>query len=196
MKHYFMIIMLFLFSVSVSGEDFEYNTGGTINYLADLSGSSTGWGEWFITSIYNDTGHDLLLTEFGFPCCGTVTGDFGWVLWEDMPDTGPPSGAPESSDYNGSFTPVEGPGGNPSVYTYVDVSGQNIVLGDQTNFVFGFQNTGYGGQTPFNGTETWSWDNDIWNSDEAHYRTAVLQVKANYYSALEQNTWGSIKSIF
>lgn len=76
MKYLFVFILM-VFSLSVLGEDFEYNTGGVIGYVADLSGSSAGWGEWFITSVYNDTGHDLVLIEFGFPCCGTVTGNFG-----------------------------------------------------------------------------------------------------------------------
>lgn len=193
---YLLVFILMAFSLSCFGEDFEYNTGGAIDYVADLSGSSSGWGDWFVTSILNDTGEDLHLIEFGFPCCGTVTGEFGWVVWEDMPDTGPPSGVPESCDYHGSFTPVEGSGGNPSVYTFINVSGQYIIIPDQKQFVFGYQNTDLGGQTPFNGTETWSWHSSIWDSDEDHYRTAVLQVKANYYNALEQTTWGAIKNTF
>ena len=193
---YLLVLIMTALSLSGLGEDFEYNTGGVIDYVADLSGSSAGWGEWFITSVFNDTGHDLLLIEFGFPCCGTVTGDFGWVVWEDMPDTGPPSGAPESCDYHGSFTPVEGPGGDPSVYTYVNVSDQIIIIPDMTQFVFGYQNTSLGGQTPFNGIETWSWHGSVWASDEDLYRTAVLQVKANYDYALDQTTWGQIKNMF
>jgi hypothetical protein len=196
MKYKILLFMLLTMSLSGFGEDFEYNTGGVIDYVADLSGSSTGWGEWFITSVFNDTGHDLILIEFGFPCCGVETGDFGWVIWEDMPDTGPPSGIPESCDYHGSFTPVEGPGGDPSVYTYFNVSDQTIIMQDQTQFIFGYQNTDLGGQTPFNGTETWSWHSSIWASDEDHYRTAVIQVKANYNNALETTTWGEIKNIF
>ncbi|MCD4848985.1 MAG: hypothetical protein K8R76_12440 [Candidatus Aegiribacteria sp.] len=195
MKYLFVFILM-VFSLSVLGEDFEYNTGGVIGYVADLSGSSAGWGEWFITSFYNDTGHDLVLIEFGFPCCGTVTGDFGWVVWVNMPDTGPPADIPESCDYHGPFTPVEGPGGDPSVYTYINVSGESIVILDQTQFVFGYQNTDLGGQTPFTGTVTWSWHEGVWASDENHYRTAVLQVKANFNDALDQTTWGAIKNTF
>ncbi len=193
---YLLVLIMTALSLSGFGEDFEYNTGGVIDYVADLSGSSAGWGEWFITSVFNDTGHDLLLIEFGFPCCGTTTGEFGWVVWGDMPDTGPPSGVPESSDYHGSFTPVEGSGGDPSVYTYVNVSDQTIIIQDNTQFVFGYQNTDLGGQTPFNGIETWSWHSSVWASDEDLYRTAVLQVKANYDEALDQTTWGQIKNMF
>lgn len=195
MKYLFVFILM-VFSLSVLGEDFEYNTGGVIGYVADLSGSSAGWGEWFITSVYNDTGHDLVLIEFGFPCCGTVTGNFGWIVWENMPDAGPPADIPESCDYHGTFTPVEGPGGDPSVYTYINVSGEGIVILDQTQYVFGYQNTGLGGQTPFTGAVTWSWHSGIWASDEDHYRTAVVQVKANFNDALDQTTWGAIKNIF
>ena len=193
---YLLLLILTVLSFSVFGEDFEYNTGGTIDYVADLSGSSSGWGEWFITSVFNNTGHDLLLIEFGFPCCGSATGNFGWVIWENMTGSGPPSGVPESSDYHGSFTPVEGPGGDPSVYTYVNISDQSIIIPDQTQFVFGYQNTDLGGQTPFNSTGTWSWHGGVWSSDEDHYRTAVLQVKANYDEAYDPTTWGAIKDLF
>ena len=52
--------------------DWVYNTGGAEDFVPDTGGSSDGWGEWFITTVLNDTGQDLLLTEFGFPCSGTA----------------------------------------------------------------------------------------------------------------------------
>lgn len=181
----------------LSGADVEYNTGGSISYVPDLSGSAAGWGEWFVTSYTNESSYALQIVEFAFPCCGVTTDDYGWVVWVDMPDTGYPAGNPESCDFHGEFTPVEGPGGDPSVYTYIDIASvETIVFYPGEIIVFGYQNTGYGGQTPFNGTGTWAWHNSIWESDESHYRTAVLQMGANNWSAMEQTTWGEIKSTF
>ncbi|MCD4777200.1 MAG: hypothetical protein K8S15_14275 [Candidatus Aegiribacteria sp.] len=191
------MLLLLLIAASLSAADVEYNTGGSVGYLSDLSGSSSGWGEWFITSYTNETSGPLQIAEFGFPCCGVPTGDFGWVVWVDMPDTGFPAGNPESCDFHGAFVPVEGPGGDPSVYTYIDIASvENIVFDPGEIIVFGYQNTGYGGQTPFNGTETWAWHNSIWEPDEKHYRTAVLEIGANNWSAMEQRTWSGIKSLF
>lgn len=193
-----LIILLAVLPVMyVVAEDVEYNTGGWMDYVPDLSGSSTGWGQWFIGSYTNETGFPLMIMEFGFPCCGEPTGDYGWVVWIYESVSPPPSGGPETCDWYGSFTPVEGPGGNPQVYTYIDVSEmEEIILPDQYTMVFGYQNTQYGGQTPFNGTETWSWSDDTWYSDQANYRTAVLQFTADVWNSLDQATWGRIKSVF
>lgn len=191
------MLLILLIAASLSSADVEYNTGGSVGYLSDLSGSATGWGEWFITSYENETSGPLQIVEFGFPCCGVPTGDFGWVVWVDMTGSGFPSGNPESCDFHGAFVPVEGPGGDPSVYTYVDIASvENIVFDPGEIIVFGYQNTGYGGQTPFNGTETWAWLNSIWEPDESHYRTAVLEIGANNWNAMEQTTWSGIKSLF
>ena len=155
----YLVILLFLsVPAFLAAADVEYNTGGSTGYVPELSGSTYGWGEWFVTSYTNETGDPLQISEFGFPCSGDPTGDYGWVVWMDMPDTGPPEGDPQSSDYHGAFTPVEGPGGDPSVYTYVDIASvESIVFYPGETIVFGYQNTGYGGQTPFTTVETWAW---------------------------------------
>ncbi len=192
------VFLMILTAAYLCAADIEYNTGGSTGFVPDLSGSTSGWGEWFLTSYTNDTPDRIQIVEFGFPCCGNPTADFGWVVWTDMSDTGPPSGNPQTADFHGSFTPAEGPGGNPAVYTFVDMTMVETIItieSDET-IVFGYQNTGYGGQTPFNGTETWAWRSNNWEADESHYRTAVLEMKADIWTALQQSTWGEIKSLF
>ena len=196
---YVLLAALLLASVAFA-QDFEYNTGGSMEFVADMQGSSTGWGEWFAVSLLNDTGHDIMLTEFGFPCCGDPTDTLGWIVYLDVGGINPPAGDPGTCDYNGPFTPVEGPGGDPSVYTYVDVSAENIVIPSGNYWCFGYDVTDLGGQTAYNGVETWSWydagSGFFWDMDSGYSRTAVLQVKGDYSGALQSATWGSIKSTF
>jgi hypothetical protein len=180
--------------------DWEYNTGGMIDFVPDLGGSSDGWGEWFITTAYNDAGQDLKLAEFGFPCAGPPTGPYGWVVWYDMGGYVPPPGPADTAEDYGPFTPVD-PNPEtfpPTVYTYVDVSGENMVVADGTFFCFGYDNTGMGGQTSYNGVQTWAWYSGYWDPDEYWGRTAVLQVKANYImpNATTETTWGAVKALF
>ncbi|RLI52764.1 MAG: hypothetical protein DRP09_17245, partial [Candidatus Thorarchaeota archaeon] len=144
--------------------DFEYNTGGYIDFVPTTGGSASGWGEWFITSVQNDTGQDLSLVEFGFPCCGPPTGFYGWVVWTNVGGPVPPPGPAETAEYYGTFTPVDpGPGTfPPTVYTYIDVSGEGIVIQAGDWFCFGYDNTDTGGQTDFNGVDTWAWYSGVW----------------------------------
>ncbi len=162
--------------------DFEYNTGGTIDFVPTLGGSATGWAEWMITTVHNDTGHRLRLTEFGFPCCGPPTGPYGWLVWRSVGGLYPPMGDPAAADYHGPFTPLDSnPATNPpTVYTYVNVSAQNIVIPNGSYFCFGYDVTGFGGQTSYNGVLTWGWYGGVWDPDQPYNRTAVLQVKANF----------------
>lgn len=193
-----LFILALLVSV-VLAEDWEYNTGGSIGFIATQVGS-TGWAEWFVVTVENNTGHDVLMKEFGFPCAGDATDTLGWILYSNVGGANPPAGTPADCDWHGPFTPVEGPGGDPTVYTYVDVSGEGIIIPDGTYFSFGYQNTGFGGMTPFNGTATWSWFDGgtgyFWNPDANYSRTAVLQFMADYTDALQSATWGEIKTIF
>jgi predicted outer membrane repeat protein len=167
--------------------DFEYNTGGVIDFVPTLGGSATGWAEWMIATVRNDTGHRLRLTEFGFPCCGPPTGPYGWMVWRSVGGLYPPAGDPTTADRHGAFTPADpNPSTNPpTVYTYVDVVAQNIVIPIGSYFCFGYDVTGYGGLTSFNGVQTWGWYGGAWDPDQTYGRTAVLQVKANYLS----RTW-------
>jgi len=181
-------------AAAAAGADFEYNTGGYPGYPADLFGSSAGWGEWFVTTVQNPLPVAIQIMEFGFPCSGSATGPYGWVVWEDLGLVTHPSGGPQSCDHHGEFTPVEGPYGDPSVYTWVDVSAANVIIPAGAHFCFGYRNTAYGGQTPYNGVLTWSWFDSMWIVDSSYYRTAVMQVSADVAGALEGTTWAAIKA--
>jgi hypothetical protein len=179
--------------------DFEYNTGGSINYVPDLGGSSDGWAEWFVTAVYNNTGQALKLIELGFPCAGPPTGPYGWLVWTSVGGYVPPAGDATTANYYGAFTPVDpNPATFPPVtYTYVDISASNIVIPANTYFEIGYDNTGMGGMTSYNGVQTWGWYGGIWDPDSSYGRTAILQVKANFaYSPVEETSWTSIKALF
>ena len=198
MKIFILLAVTLLFTSAASAEDFEYNSGGAIDIVPTTGGSSTGWGEWFVTTVENDTGYDLLLTEFGFPCCGPPTGTYGWIVWTDMGGLVPPSGEASTADFYGEFTPDD-PNPEtfpPTDYTYIDVSTASIIIPDGNFFCYGYDVTGNGGQVDYNGVETWAWYGGAWDPDPSWSRTAVLQVMANFEGALDQSTWGSIKNAF
>jgi hypothetical protein len=179
--------------------DFEYNTGGSINFVPDLGGSATGWAEWFVTTVHNTTGQQLRLVELGFPCCGPATGTYGWIVWKSVGGIVPPAGPASTAEHYGQFTPVDPNPATfpPTVYTYIDVYAQNIVIPVGAYFCFGYDVTGNGGQTYYNGVMTWGWYNGAWDPDQPWGRTAILQVKANYVtSPVEETTWGAIKGLF
>ena len=60
-----------------------------------------------ITTVYNDTGSDLTLTELGFPCAGPMTEDYGWLVWLGLGGLVAPTGDAYTADYFGQFTPVD-----------------------------------------------------------------------------------------
>ena len=193
-----VLVLLTVAAFSVFAADFEYNTGGAMGTVPTLGGSFDGWGEWFVTSVLNDTGHDLVLTELGFPCGGPATGDYGWVVWTDVGGLVAPSGEASTADYYGAFTPTSDDPSTipPTVYSYIDVSAENIVIANGAYFCFGYDNTGVGGQIDTNGVDTWSWYENAWDSDAAWGRTDIMEVSANYDTALSRNSWGSIKTSF
>jgi hypothetical protein len=179
--------------------DWAYNTGGGLDFVPDLGGSNDGWGEWFITTAYNNSGEDLLLVEFGFPCAGPATETYGWIVWLDMAGYVAPGGGAYTAEYWGSFTPLDPDPETwpPTTYTYVDVSTEGIVVPDGTYFCFGYDNTGMGGQTSYNGVETWAWYGGYWDPDVSWGRTAILQVKANFHGTpVDESTWGAIKGLY
>lgn len=198
MKKFILLAATLVFASAAFAEDFEYNTGLTMDIEPTLGGSATGWGEWFLATVENDTGNDLLLIEFGFPCAGPPTGTYGWVVWTDIGELAPPAGEADTAEYYGTFTPVDPDPETwpPTVYTYVDVSAANVIIPAGNYFCWGYDVTGMGGQVEYNGVETWGWYGGIWESDEPWGRTAVIQVKADFAGALEHSTWGSIKSVF
>jgi len=178
--------------------DWEYNTGGTIDFIPNLGGRNAGWGEWFITTVHNNTDNNIHLVEFGFPCCGDETETYGWVIWTGMGGLNAPSGDVSTSDFHGGpFSPVDtNPDTDPpTTYTYIDISSENIVITAGDYFCFGYDNTGHGGQTNYNGVDTWSWYFSEWAPDAEEIRTAILQVKGNYVLSLSTLTWGGIKSL-
>lgn len=155
--------------------DWEYSTAGTIDAVPTTGGSSDGWGEHFITMVTNNTGSDQLLVEFGFPCGGTIGS--AWKVW--MGATQPSDFSGE--DFGGSFTATDSDDQtNPPVnYTYVDVSGDNVVIPDGATFWFGYTNPGISGQIDFNGVDTYAWYSGAWDPDQPWGRTTVMQFRAN-----------------
>ncbi|MEZ4649936.1 MAG: hypothetical protein R3E97_14330 [Candidatus Eisenbacteria bacterium] len=110
------------------------------DFVPDTGGSFDGWGEWFITTVYNAKGFDLTLTGASV-CSGPMTEDYGWLVWLGLPGLVAPTGDAYTADFFGQFTPVD-PNPDtfpPTVYTYVDVSAANIVVPDGTFFfAFGY----------------------------------------------------------
>ena len=179
--------------------DFEWNSGGAIDFVPDASGSATGWAEWFITAVQNTTGQDLVLEELGFPCDGPATGAYGWMVWIDTAIPPATPGAASTAQHYGSFTPASNTGATPpTIYTYVNVLPQGIIVPNGSWLWFGYDNTGFGGMTADNGTNTWGWYGGVWDPDFNYGRTAVLQVKAQYSGsvAATNRTWGAIKRLY
>jgi|GEM_PF-2470705 len=176
-KHQLLLtIAIALFASSSFAADVEYSTTGAMDTPATLGGDRDGWGTEFITRWDNLTGADVIIEEFGWPCGGWWS-QF-WYVW--ITDTLPAD--PYTLEYYGSFVAAseddtEWP---PSVYTYVDVSDEGIVVPAGASMYFGYGNPGMGGQIPFNGTETFSWLDDAWDMDGDFGRTAVLQFKGTF----------------
>ncbi len=154
--------------------DFEWSSGGAMNTVPTLGGSSAGWGSHFIVRTTNTLPVPIVLTELGFPCGGPAA---TWMVWLG---TTIPSGF-GSPDFSGPFTPVDPDPTTfpPTTYTYVDVSAANIEIPAGSDFWFGYENPGIGGQVSFNGVVTYSWYEGAWDADDAWGRTAVMQVSAD-----------------
>jgi hypothetical protein len=177
--------------------DFEYNTGGAIDFVPEMGGSSTGWAEWAIAFVTNNSGSDLSLMELGWPCSGPTSGPYGWLVWTNQPS---PPGPADSAEYFGPFTPADPDPASlpPTTYTYIDVSAFGIPWPDGTTICIGYDNTGMEGMTAYNGVETYGWYGGIWDADSAYGRTAILQVKANISGGTPtwQSTWGKVKALY
>ena len=176
---------------------FEYNTGGTIDFVPDLGGSATGWAEWSIAFVTNETGQDLCLTELSWPSSGPASGDYGWLVWLNQSTLPGPA---ESAQYYGPYTPNDTNPATfpPTTYTYIDVSSQAMLWANGTTLCWGFDNTGMQGMTSFNGVDTWGWYGGIWDGDQAYGRTAILQIKADPCGGVptKPTTWGAIKALY
>lgn len=193
-----VLLITAVLAFTAFGADFEYSTAGAMGTVPTTGGSSSGWGEWFVTAILNNSGHDLLLTQISIPCCGPASGDYGWVVWTDVGGLNAPSGPASSADFYGPYTPVDpNPETFPPItYVHIDVSASSVVIPSGNYFAVGYDVTGNGGQINFNGVNTWSWYENAWDSDQGWGRTGIIDVYANFDTALARDTWASIKNSF
>ena len=175
-KHLLLLCRLVLFASSSLAADVEYSTTGAMDTPATMGGDRDGWGTEFITRWDNTTGADVIIEEFGWPCGGWWS-QF-WYVW--ITDTLPAD--PYTLEFYGSFvaTSEDDTEWPPSLYTYVDVSDEGIVIPAGASMYFGYGNPGMGGQIAFNGVETFSWLDDAWDMDGDFGRTAVMQFKGSF----------------
>jgi hypothetical protein len=172
-----IVLLVVLCSLGLAAE-YRFSTGAW-DQPPTKGGTSYGWGEWFVTTFENDTGEDISITELGMPCCGPPSGDYGWVVWYDVGGLRFPPGTPQSADEHGSYTPEDGGSTNPPVtYTYVDLSGEDVVIEEGTYFAIGYDVTRRGGQVPYNGYCTWAWYSGWWDPDYDWGVTALIQCRA------------------
>jgi len=173
-----IILLLAVFSSACPAAEYQFSTG-IWDQPPIYGGSSYGWGEWFVTAFENDTGEDIAVVELGMPCCGPTSDEYGWVVWYDLGGLSVPPGNPQSADVYGFFTPADGGPTNPPVhYTYVDLSGENVVIEEGTCFAVGYDVTGRGGQVAYNGYSTWAWYSGRWDHDFDWGVTALIQCRA------------------
>ncbi len=170
-----ILLVLLVLGIAAFAAEYEFSTGGWDEDPA-LSGTSDGWGEWFITVFENDTGEDVKITELGMPCCGPTSGDYGWVVWYDAGGMNPPPGDPYSADSYGPYTPESS--SDFHVYTYVDLSDEDVVVEAGTYFNIGYDNTASGGQAYYNGHPSWAWYSGYWDPEEDYGRTDLIQCRA------------------
>ncbi len=183
---------------SSSRSDFEFNSSGVMNSPATMAGSAEGWGEWFVTTLQNDSGHPLRLTELAFPCTGPPTGNWGWLVWADLGGPGPPHLGPASADFKGVFTPaLDDSLSPPAIYTSVDLESVEIIIGEGSWFAFGYDVTHLGGQIASGGPETWAWFGNAWDPDSQWGRAAILQIRADYEAvATGRSSWSDLKRLY
>lgn len=171
----------------------EYNTAGAIDTPATQGGDREGWGTEFITRWDNNTGQDIVLEEFGWPCGGWWS-NF-WYVWitSELPED------PYTLQFYGSFVAaseddLEYP---PSLYTYIDVSEEGILIPAGASMYFGYGNPGMAGQVLGSSAATYSWYEEMWDNDNAYNRTTILQFKGNpYVVPVDAVSFGSVKALF
>lgn len=171
----------------------EYNTAGAIDTPATHGGDRDGWGTEFITRWDNNTGQDLALLEFGWPCGGWWS-NF-WYVWiqSEIPAD------PYNLEYYGSFVAAieDDTVYPPNLYTYIDISAEEIILPAGATMYFGYGNPGMAGQVLDSGVTTFSWYNDTWEDDGDYGRTTILQFKADPVTVpTETETFGGVKALF
>jgi len=176
--------------------DVFYNTVGALDAPATVGGSDDGWGPYFIATWVNDTGEDVTLTEFGWPCGGGGSTAL-WYYWLSETLPGAVGTAHATGTYNiMSSDPDEFP---PTVYSYADVTDAELVVpaGSRIYWGYALPVPGIGGQVDFNGTTTWAWYLGAWDPDSDWGRTAVLQLKGTFgVIATDQTSLSQVKSLF
>ncbi len=196
-----LLLVSFTFAAEVEQrfafpEDWEWNSGLSMEAPASGYGTPSGWGTHLITTVQNNEGYDVELTELAWPIAGPSS---NWYVWVDVGGLNPPSGDWNTADYTDSFTPADTDGSEhlPTVYSYVDVSGEGIVIADGDFLCFGYENPGCAGLTDYTGVGTWSWWSGAWDSDTPYGITSLHQVKGNYISvAVQPTSLGKVKATF
>ena len=174
-----LLIILFALGFMTSpalASDVEYSTTGTMDTPATKGGDRDGWGTEFLTRWDNNTGSDVFIEELAWPCGGWWA-QF-WYVWitDIMPSD------PYTLEYYGSFvaTSEDDTEWPPSLYTYIDVKSEGMVVPAGATMYFGYSNPGMAGQIAFNGVETFSWFDESWDMDGNFGRTAVMQFKGTF----------------
>lgn len=171
----------------------EYNTAGEVDTPATAAGDRDGWGTEFVTRWDNTTGEDITITEFGWPCAGWWA-NF-WYVWisTELPAD------PYTLEFYGSFVAAveddtEYP---PSMYTYIDMTEEGIIIPAGASMYFGYGNPGLAGQVYGSSAPTYSWYEDSWDSDNGFGRTTILQFKGDPAPVdTHGERFGSVKALY
>jgi hypothetical protein len=191
---YALIVLLALGVSSAFAEDFEMNSTTVMDAPSTGFGTPTGWGTHHVFTVENDSGNDLAVTELGFSCGGPSS---EWYFWLDVGGWDPPAGDWTTADYTDSFTPTDpDPEAVPDEYSYIDVTGESIVVADGAFLCFGYMNPGSGGINDYAGYDTWTWWSGGWDPDAGYDSVMVMQIKANFSSAIKSASIGEIKASF
>lgn len=176
----------------------EFNTGGAIGTLPTSGGSPTAWASAEVGQATNTSGQDLCVVELGFPCSGTTTSAYGWVVWTNQtPGVAP--GPMTSAPHHGQFTPVDPVGLPPVTYTYIPLADLGVINWPAgTTVTFGLENTGYIGLIAYTGNLTWGWYLGAWDPDANYGYTCVMQIKGDPCGGtpVDETTWGRVKNLF
>jgi len=180
-----LLICMLILSAAALASDVEYSTTGAMDTPATQGGDLDGWGTDFLTRWVNNTGHDVRLDEFAWPCGGWWA-QF-WFVW--ISDTLPEG--PWNFEHYGSFVPAleDETQYPPSIYTYIDVSDEGIIVPAGASMMFGYSSPGMAGQIDHNGVTTWSYLNDQWDNDGDFNRTTIMQFKGTF---MAESTAGDI----
>jgi len=171
----------------------EYNTAGALDTPATAAGDRDGWGTEFVTRWDNTTGEDITIVEFGWPCAGWWA-NF-WYVWitTQLPAD------PYTLEYYGSFVAAieDDTAYPPGLYTYIDMTAEEIIIPAGASMFFGYGNPGLAGQVYGTNAETFSWYEDAWETDNSYNRTTILQFKGEPTAvSVHSKSFDSVKAIY